>query len=307
MLMSRNLKYQMFSSIDNSFTPNVSKHALKHDLNYEGSRIFSFRTRENLRDTASDFSKFIKQNFPEVKYIRDVKEEHVNAFLESKKDTCSEKTLQQYQTRLEKIGKCCADNFGVKTNFHGKVPVKTGQNDKVRTIAMERGDFEKVLATGKKCESLTAIKVCGAFGLRVSEVLHIKPKDIKRDTLFIERSKGGRDRTLEIRTQEQRDSLKELKQFAKENDVARNENILNVKSNSVNKFLGTILKKLDITKYNDHKTGVHSIRKMYATERYFDLRTKENLNHKTAWNIVSSELGHGKNREDLFKIYVVQE
>lgn len=299
----KNIKAQFFHAIDCSFKEGVSKHSYKKEYGNDfGNRIFSYQTRSNLKDTARDFASFMKQNHGEIRFVKDIKKEHVSEFLQSKTSSCSAKTLQQYQTRLDKIGKCCAEIFKKEIDYKVKAPEPVSKNEKVRTLAMDRNDLAKVLETGKKSDSLMAIKLSEAFGLRVSETIKIRPKDIQNDTLHIVKSKGGRDRFLEIRTSHQREVLNELKHFR---DVPNNKPILKVKADSVNNYLHRNLERNGISKYAEHKTGLHSIRKMYATERYNELRST-GLNHRKAWDKVSDELGHGKKRDDLFKIYVVK-
>ena len=61
--------------------------------------------------------------------------------------------------------------------------------------------------------------------------------------------------------------------------------------------------KLYFTEYKEAKTGVHAIRKMYATEAYLE-RINSGMGKEEAWGEVSEILGHGKDRMDLFRVYV---
>lgn len=303
--MSKNLKNQLFNAIESSFKEGMSKHSYKKEYGDYGGKVFSYRTRENLKDVAKDFSKFMKEHHKEVKLAKDVKKEHIKEFLETKVSSCSSSTIKNYQSRLDKIGRCCSEVYRCNINYKVAVPQNIPKNELTRTISMDKKDYETVIKNGSNCDSKIALKLSKAFGLRVSETIKIKPKDIdfKKGTLFIEKSKGGRDRTLEIRTQEQKEVLKELKNWR---HVSPDEKILKVQADSVNNYLRSNLEKNGITKYSEHKTGVHSIRKMYATERYNELKSK-GMNHKKAWGQVSHELGHSRDRDDkLFYVYVVQ-
>ena len=59
----------------------------------------------------------------------------------------------------------------------------------------------------------------------------------------------------------------------------------------------------NMQEYKEHKTSVHSMRKAFA-QREYDRYKSEGLEPKQAWDRVSEQLGHGKNRDDLYKVYV---
>lgn len=296
----KNLKQQMIYSIDNAFVPGVKKHTLTPGEAEQNTRIHSYQYRENLRDTACDFAKFARENYG-IRMAKDLREEHAKAYLESKINECTPRTIEQYRSRLTTIGNILSDNYGYNIRLKTEPILKPLEDEKRRSIAMDRKDWEKVLEHGNDCQSKMALKMAEAFGLRVSEAVKIEPRDIKENVLHIHKSKGGRDRDISIRTEHQREVLKELEEYR---EVAMNEPILKVQADSVNKYLHSTLKRLQIKQYDEHDTGVHAIRKMYATERYDELR-EEGKSHVEAWGDVSEELGHSRNREDLFKVYVV--
>lgn len=300
--MSKNIKAQFSYAISSNFFEGVSKHSIKAEQGEFGAKIFSYSSRNALKDTASDFSKFLKNEYPEIRQVKDIKQEHVKAFLESKKPTCSQATLQQYQTRLDKLGKCCSETYGRKINFKVEVPRKEANTTHSRTIPMKEEDYQKVLSNSRDCDSKIAIQLSHAFGLRVSETIKIRPCDILANRIFIHQSKGGRDRTLEVRTAEQKDIVEKLRTWR---SVGFTEPILKVKADSVNNFLKTNLERLGIKEYAEHKTGIHSIRKNYAIRRMDELTVKyPNKTEDQKWNIISKELGHGDGRGDLKRIYL---
>lgn len=57
-------------------------------------------------------------------------------------------------------------------------------------------------------------------------------------------------------------------------------------------------------KYADADTGLHSIRKMLAQELY-DKYRKDGMSKKDALNHVSEYLGHGKDRMETMRQYVL--
>lgn len=302
--MSKNIKAQLNYAISSNFFEGMSKHSIKAEQGEYGAKIFSYSTRNALKDTATDFSKFLKKEYPEIRQVKNIKQEHISAFLESKKNTCSQATLNAYATRLDKLGKCCSETYGRKINFKVEAPKKEANTTLSRTIPMQEKDYKTVIENSRDCDSKIAIQLSHAFGLRVSETVKIRPCDILGDKLYIHQSKGGRNRTLEIRTTEQKDIIDRLKDWR---SVKETEPILKVKADSVNNFLKTNLERQGIKTYSEHKTGIHSIRKNYAIRRMDELSAKyPNKTEEQKWNIISKELGHGEGRGDLMRIYLCQ-
>ena len=103
--MARNLKYQFLNAINQNFKEGMDKHSLKSSGQMNGARVFSYSDRKNLIDVASNFSNWMKQEHPEVKQVKDVNSNHIQGFLNSKKDTCSQATLKQYANKFNKLEK----------------------------------------------------------------------------------------------------------------------------------------------------------------------------------------------------------
>ena len=57
---------------------------------------------------------------------------------------------------------------------------------------------------------------------------------------------------------------------------------------------------MELQNTKEAKTGVHAIRKMYATEAYLE-RINSGMGKEEAWGEVSEILGHGKDRMDLLE------
>ena len=103
--MPNNLQYQFKTAVDHGFKEGMDKHAIKAELGRKmADKVFSYKTRKALVQTGAQFANYIKRNYPQIKYIKDIQSEHVEAFL---KDAicrgCSNITVQQYKTRLDKL------------------------------------------------------------------------------------------------------------------------------------------------------------------------------------------------------------
>lgn len=299
--MARNLKYQFLNAINNNFKEGMDKHSLKADGQMNGTRIFSYADRENLKDVASNFSNYMKENYSEVKMVKDIKSEHIQGFLNSKADSCSKKTLEQYASKFNKLENVVNSTYGTNANYKGFVVPATVEQTKIRNVAMTKSDFKKLESgfTNSKSSAKEAIQLSAKLGLRVSETVKLQGRDInlKENTVHVDKSKGGRSRDIQIRP-EDKGYFANLKA-----SVGETERICPVQSDSINKAIQRTMERTGIAdKYKD--TSVHAIRKMYAQEQY-DRYREQGIEIDKALGAVSVDLGHSDNRLELMKEYVL--
>lgn len=309
------LKYIFVESIKDAFQEGRSKYDERNNPNIDTrEHVYSYSQRENLKDTACSFAKFCKvegvsgSNKNKLKQLEKRTDLASKFLAEKQSQGCSQRTLKRYKSELAKLGVLVSNRYGRTIKFEGRVETKNSlhsDEEKVRTVAVSDKDYQRFLASKKDCQSLMAVKLSRAFGLRVSEAVKLRPCDIDKTkgTIQIVQSKGGRDRTLSIRTEDQKEALRDLEKYT---PTTATERYLNVREDSVNRYLNRGFQSLGINTYSMHKTGCHALRKAYATERYQELRSQGD-SHQTAWDKVSEELGHGHGREDLFKVYVVKD
>lgn len=299
--MARNLKYQFLNAIDKNFKEGMDKHSLKSSGQMNGARVFSYSDRKNLIDVASNFSNWMKQEHPEVKQVKDVNSNHIQGFLNSKKDTCSQATLKQYANKFNKLEKVVNNTYNTNANYKGFAIPTTKEQTKIRNSSMSKADFKK-LETGfsnSKSSAKTAIQLSAKCGLRVSETTKLQGRDINlsKGVINVVDSKGGRSREVPIRPQDKA-YFTDLK--AQYKDYER---ICPVKPDSINKAIQREMEKQGIAeKYQD--TSIHSIRKMYA-QNEFDRLREEGHSITESLKEVSVLLGHGEDRMELMQQYVL--
>ena len=235
--------------------------------------------------------------------MKDITPSLINEYLNSKTLSCTTKTIQLYATRLDKIGKLGENRYGCKMNFKATY-IPDGKKYSTRTITMSEKDYQKIINIKSSSLSLIGIKLSHAFGLRVSECVRIKPEHISKNSLTIYKSKGGKTRIIPIETKEQKEIIKCLKSIINEKNIKPNKFILNIKADSINKWLARREEKLHMTKYREAKTSVHSIRKNYAQREYARQMKLTNGDKKESYNQMMLRLGHGKDRMDLRKAYL---
>lgn len=313
--MSHTIEQQLNRAMYECFAPGESKHSYIRENGDTGAKIFSYSHVNQIKDLAKNFGSFMKQNYPETKFVKDIKQSQIEHFLRAKSSKCKQSTLNRYMSNFDKLERCCKETYpSFKASFHvdrravrlENERLNPGANAKMRTLVMSDSDFNKAMEKGRKnCESKTALEVCKAFGLRSEEVVSLRFRDVLTgEKLVVEHGKGNRERTILVTNSEQRNVLNKLcEDFKNKGFESPDAKVFGVKKDTVNKYLQTNLNKSGITKYNENKTGIHAIRKNFATKQYYELRDF-GLNHEEAWGRVSNDLGHGYQRTELFKVYV---
>lgn len=299
--MGRNLKYQFLNAINSNFKEGMDKHSIKANGEMNNTRIFSYSDRKNLIDVASNFSNFMKTNYSEVKQVKDVKADHIQSFLNSKANSCSNATLKQYESKFNKLENVVNNTYNINANYKGFVVPASTENTKIRNTSMSRDDFNKLQQSFSNSNSSakTAIELTSRAGLRVSECTKLQGRDIdlNKGTIHVIDGKGGRDRDVTIR-EEDKQYFANLK--AQYGDTER---ICPVQSDSINKAIRRQMERLEMqNKYTD--TSIHCVRKMYAQEQYDHYR-EQGMEINQALGAVSVDLGHSENRLELMKSYVL--
>lgn len=299
--MGRNLKYQFLNAINSNFKEGMDKHSIKATGEMNNTRIFSYADRKNLIDVASNFSNYMKTNYSEVKQVKDVKADHIQSFLNSKANSCSNATLKQYESKFNKLENVVNNTYNINANYKGFVVPASTENTKIRNSAMSREDFNKLQQSFSNSNSSakTAIELTSRAGLRVSECTKLQGRDIdlNKGTIHVVDGKGGRDRDVTIR-EEDKQYFANLK--AQHGDYER---ICPVQSDSINKAIRRQMERLEMqNKYTD--TSIHCVRKMYAQEQYDHYR-EQGMEINQALGAVSVDLGHSENRLELMKSYVL--
>ncbi|MEE1244697.1 MAG: tyrosine-type recombinase/integrase [Acutalibacteraceae bacterium] len=296
--MSKSLFYQFNSAIDLNYRHHFNKHGDKHNPETDSSHIVkSLSAKSNLKDFAHDFSAYIKQEYS-VKQIKGITPEMCDSYIKSKYDTCSLKTIKTYQSNLLKLSKCANKTFNIRTDF--SVSVDESKIEKTETIkqySFTRQEMEKILAAPRSCDSLTALKFAYQTGVRVNtlERLEVRHIDFKNNEITIYKDKGNRTRVLPM-SEETAKLLRE--QIKGKNPQDR---VFAVKKGSVNRYLRRRCEKQNIRTTNGEiKSGVHSIRKLWAEEA----AERYDMDGKNGTKMVMSELGHSQDRKDLEDTYL---
>ncbi|WP_312652973.1 site-specific integrase [Aminipila sp.] len=307
-----NIFYQMSSSIDKSFGDDggISKRAIKFDKTQDlKDSVYSYNEKTRLLDTAHDFADFIKENYQDIKYVRQIDQPIVKEYLESKHrfndGNCNSNTVNTYSQSLDKISHLININFGINTDWQVKKNELPQDGEKLRSLRMQDEHWRDAHDNMKDgTRGKLGVELGREFGLRESEIikLQIRDFDIEHGVIHIVDSKGGRSRDIPLSEEQYIKIIEKSKEIGVkvENPMAK---VVDLRLGSVSNLLSENLIKTGHPEYAAHKTSCHSVRKMWAQEQY-EQKLQSYLDEgipfekaeKQALGETSQLLGHGYQR-----------
>lgn len=296
MAKQRNLKYQFKNVIDNSFREGMDKHSMKA-MGKDNSKIYSYSDRKNLIDLSANFSNYMKEVHPEVKFLKDINSNHIQEFLNSKIEECSQSTLNQYQSHFRKLEVLTNNTYRTEVDFHSAITPISMKNGggKIRNVMCTDSQYNQLLKTTNQ-NLKNALILAKNFGCRASECSKMKYSDLKENGVMIVDSKGKRSRFVEVENEQQRKVLEQLREQGKQGRICP------IQTKSLEQAFNRECKRQSIKFQNG---AFHTLRKNYATSKYKEYRVK-GMTVQQALNRVSGNLGHSDkgNRNDLMKEYI---
>lgn len=293
----------MTSAINDAFKPGMDKHSIKQS---EGSdhRIYSYAARDDMISFSKNFAHYMKENFPEIKQVREITVEHINSFLASRTGV-TEKTIRHDTSCFNKLQLVCSRKFGLKDlDWKSDRVVPTVEKERIRDAVFSDKQIsllKEYFATKGDSNGKTAFDIALRTSCRVSEIIKLQARDLKvspdgTGILSIVDSKGKRSRDIEL--------TKSDVSFFKDiiGDKKGNERLVPLRANSVNQYLHRACEKLGFTNITTAKTGYHSLRK--ATIRAFYKEHLPELGAKKCKEVCMERLGHSATRSDLIKTYL---
>lgn len=298
------LFYQFYKAIELCVAIGADKHSYKIS-GCEKAKIFSYEDRRNIIKVTSLLCDFLEEYYPGIEFIKNINSDHIQEFFLEKSNYCTQNTLKNYNYCIRKLEKMVKQELQIYVNYTSNVKIPKGVVEAIRDIKIDKEDLKVLLDECNKSRSKArnGIILSILFGLRVSECCKMKGKDIKlaNEYIHVHDSKGKRCRDVKIETDDQRKFCEYIKSIVSDED-----RICPIREDSVNQEIRRMLLKHKITRYQEKKTGIHSIRKAYATEEY-NKNLKQCHNEVQAWDITANKLGHGVGRTILKNVYVKNE
>lgn len=304
--MGKSIKHQLIHAIESNFKEGQDKHAMKRAGYERQSTIFSYNDRKGLIDTAAGFANWLKGQPDPPRRLYDLKPQHVQAYLNAHTEDWTAATFKarlSHLRKLEALARATYPNSAI--GFTDGLTAPATATSPRRTVQVTAGDYKRLLdyADQSRSQAAPAVFLSGSCGLRVSECAKLKGSDITIQpdgsaTVRIVDSKGKRSRTITLNNP---DTASRLAEIHREAGAGR---VCPIQSESLNAYLRRAFQALGMTEYVQHKTGYHALRKL-AAQRHYDACRGRGLSVKEALSETSVWLGHGRNREELMKHYVL--
>lgn len=329
MSKNKSLFFQCTSAIDGCFSMHFDKHSSKHQKGQQPEqnwRIYSFASKSALYDTAHNLCQYIKENYPEIRKVKEIRMEQCQSWLNSKaKAGCTLCTVETYKSNLVKLSKVVNHYFGIHTNYETKVHAElVADRTSPREFALSDAEIDRVRASiVKPCHSsnfflfstYTSVRVNSVEKLLVSDLRYDKDENGEnRVTVAIRNDKGSRDRTIIVTDERFYSFCRSLTDGKKGSDSLFG----GIKKGSANRWLNRRLHRLGIIVPRDRtvgsnsvlKSGNHSIRKA-AVQAYYRKQYQSYIDRgrspadaqRQAAQDVCIRLGHN-GRQDIINIYL---
>ncbi len=291
----KNMHQQLSYAVGNCKAIGQKKHNAPKDVKHDG-RSYSYSAHNARMETAKQFGRWMERTHPEIVMAKDIKEEHINQWLQEKAKSCRNDTLQSYASNMRCISKMVGKTFGSSLVDPNMIITPHNESKAARTVPMAAEHIQALQASykdGSDSSAYRAIQLAHATGARVSEVVKLKASNITfkangTATVSIIGGKGGRNRVVDVKDKQ---DVANLMQLCKEQPVGR---FVPAAAESVNRSINRHLQQLEL-KSNYSHTSVHAIRKEWAQRMYDQYRLDHNK--YAAIRYVNEQLGHGADRD----------
>ena len=107
----RSLENQMKHAFDSASAVGESKRSYKNEHGDTGAKIFGVTYNNDLYKLIPQLCSYLREE-SSVKWVKDIKLEHVQGFLDSKAVTCNAYTLNKIKSQIGKLEKICKTRYG---------------------------------------------------------------------------------------------------------------------------------------------------------------------------------------------------
>lgn len=302
--MSRTLAGQLQYAVLKSARIGSSKHADRR-AGESQYHAYSHATLQKRLEVAKALGKHIQAAYG-VRMATDVKEEHIQGFLDSlARSGRTPHTLESTTSEARAICRAASQTFkafkldgsGVKTPRAQEGYVRTDRDPE----GMLQADFDMIrgkagdnnLGRGMDIARMTGARAYGCTHIRGTD---IHEKDGKMTVTLTE--KGGRTREVDIVRDEYKLALRHYAgRFG-------NDRVCPIKEKSLERALARAMKVNPMLKpYRYAK--MHTVRKLWANERYAEYR-QEHTKLETV-QYINEQLGHGAERDEALLAHYVSD
>jgi len=315
---------QLNEILKQAYSEGLDKHSMKHSGTDETLRhVFTDDEYSQLKSTGNMLINYCRDNFEGVTKFYKINSDMVQSFMEDKAKTVAQSTLNTYTANIHKLEVLISDKYPNSCgdlkwweetttpisarSEAGKIRDVWATEDQTNVILKYLDDNKDVI----RSQVPLVFEVVCVTGMRVHEVLKMKPEDIKfhEDGRILEIhiiGKGGRPRDITIESERLYEKLQDA---IESKGLGQKDTFVNLTERGATKWMGETMDKLNI-KYDGmfkeiQSAGVcfHAWRKMVATNMAIELR-EEGLNKREICDRVADFLGHGDGRYDTWVTYI---
>lgn len=308
----KTIKQQLNYCISQNVTFGTSKKNDKNNnLNKSHTKIYSIEDAKGLRDTVKNFTNWLDEKHPEVTKVKQINKDLIQEWVDARSLNWSNRTKQCHKSHMEKVNRlvqkefvsCKKIDFTKDVNYHISEHKK---ETKIRDVEMSRPDLDKLLSSfeGSRSQAYHALVISSCLGLRALEAVSFNSNYIDLDNRVVNLprgteagTKGGRGRIIEIQ-----DRYYPIIEYIA---THYNGKCFSISEDSYNKAIRRHLKDLELDEKYKNTTN-HAIRKLWAHELYDKYVASGMRDDITTFDHVSKQLGHGENRQDLYKVYILK-
>ena len=207
--------------------------------------------------TIKGYTNCLKRFFSEIKNYQQYNETNIRSFLLNKFDKgYAPKTVHLYLNAIKFY-------YNEIIHIHQKINIRFPKITKKLPVILSRNEIGKIIDVTRNSKHKTLLSLAYGSGLRVSEIVSLKVKDINLDdlTLHIKEAKGQRDRITLI-SEKITPYLNEFTIWKKGNDyLLPSERGSKLSTRSAQKVFQNALQKANIQK----DATFHSLRHSFAT------------------------------------------
>lgn len=304
------LNHQLYSALQEAKALGESKRSYRASIGENKvDKIFSYSSYDSIKETSKSLARFIKNNFPEIKELKDINTQHICDFLKFKAQTCNDNSLTKIKMHIESLGIFAAKKYTSVDAEKWKInqlPEGSKPND-IRIgnafSDMQLRKLENYASAPRRRNLSHGITLARVAGLRIDEIwsqkisdIHIAPTD-KGDFgygyLVVTDAKHGRFRTVSLISSE------DQKLLANIIGSSDGEKIITCSKTQLQRMLSTAKKECNLDVYGQ---SWHAIRKSFA-QNFYDFY-RERHTRKQTIDKTNEALGHGRRQESKLKTYV---
>lgn len=316
-MRKRSMQQQLIHALSDCSAIGESKRSRQKQVGEDDYKVYSVAYMNDLRTTAKDLGEFIKRMDPDIRFVRNVTVDVLQAYLQKKADSgLSREYLCKLHSHLCKLELCIDKTYGCTDWRVEQLRVPAIFSKKTRDHVACEADVQELIKVMRQphCgDAWKAVVLAYSAGLRVNEAANVRVGRLNKrggrwgcGTITLRGSedgcKGGRWRTIDILSTEHRDALSEvIKGLNSDDYVITGRNGSPVKSDSLNRALKRAVERSGIPWKEGN--GFHAMRKSFAQSSY-DAARMSGCSKRESEDYANKQLGHGANRSDLTKVYI---